>query len=135
MLLQQTSHTPSFGGLGLNYGRTDYDDSQEDHYHDVSQADEESGYKPWHLGTPDDDYDEEDFADGIQEAVEYQADHATDDSADDFDVRFGWRSKRGRGQRGRFVPPDRRGLMAPVFVSLEISKPGPDKAQGEKPEL
>ena len=44
-----------------------------------------------------------------------------DDAADDVDeadfhAQFRWRSKMRRRGQGRFVPPDRRVLMAPVFV-------------------
>ena len=83
----------------------------------------------------DDDNEEEDYAKGFQEQVEHETDYAADDSDEsDFNGQFGWRSKARRGKRGRFVPPDTRAFVAPVFVRVADLKAGAASGSGEERE-
>ena len=97
-----------------DYGRWDYGDHEEDYSHDDDHdLDLEAGH--------DHDFGVEDHVEGLWEQAEHQADYAADDSLEagsDFGARVGWRSKAHRRQMGRFVPPDRRGYAAPVFVRV-----------------
>ena len=102
-----------------NYNWANYEDSVKSH----DQDDQEMEYRPRYDADPDDDYDdddneEEDYDEGVQEEVEHRTDEAEDDADQDgFHEQFGWRSRtRHRRGHGRFVPPDTRGLAAPVFV-------------------
>ena len=74
---------------------------------------------------------------GVDHTSEYPADEGA--QSDYAARRFGWRSQSRRRQRGRKrVPPDTRGLHAPVFVPLADlssarSSEGPDKT-GPRPD-
>ena len=105
-----------------NHHWADHLDYAEGHDHDDGQENKEQDFRVRGYEIFDPAYDKE-----YDEAAEEEVDHRTDETADDadqtdFHARFGWRSKtRHRRGRGRFVPPDTRGLMAPVFVR----RPGP----------
>ena len=108
----------------LNHRWADHLDYSEDHGREDWQEGEEQDFRlrRYEIADPDyceEDYDdEEDYDEGVQEEVEHRTDEAEDDADQDgFHEQFGWRSRtRHRRGRGRFVPPDTRGLAAPVFV-------------------
>ena len=123
----------------LNHHWADHVDYVEGHGQDDWQEGKEQEFRlrRYEIFDPDydeedydeEDYDEEDYDEAVQDEVEHRTDGAADDvDKADFHAQFRWRSKmRHRRGRGRFVPPDTRGLVAPVFVRR--ANPGA-KAEG-----
>ena len=106
-------------------------DYAEGHDHDDGHEGKEQAFRLRDYAIFDPDYDEEEYDEAAEE-VDHRTDEAADDAEQaDFCVRFGWRSKtRHRRGRGRFVPPDTRGLMAPVFVRR--ADPGAKASLGQE---
>ena len=118
----------------LNHHWADRVDYAEGHGQEYGQEGNEQEFRlrRYEIFDPDydeEDYDEEDYEEAVQDEVEHRTDGAADDGDKaDFHAQFRWRSKmRHRRGRGRFVPPDTRGLVAPVFVRR--ANPGA-KAEG-----
>ena len=123
-----------------NHRRTDHLGYSEDHGRENWQAGEErdSRLLRYEVAEPDyddeDHYEEEEYEEGVKEEVEHRTDEAADDAGQDgFHEKFGLRSRtRHRRGWGRFVPPDTRGLAAPVFVKRPV--PGAKAQGGQKEE-
>ena len=113
----------------LNHHWADHVDYVEGHGQNDWQEGKEQEFRLRRYEIFDPDYDEEDYEEAVQDEVEHRTDGAADDvDKADFHAQFRWRSKmRHRRGRGRFVPPDTRGLVAPVFVRR--ANPGA-KAEG-----
>ena len=101
-----------------NHHWADHLDYAEGHGHDDGQEGKEQEFRLRGYEIFDPDYDDEEYDETAEEEVDHRTDETANDACQaDFHAQFGWRSKtRHRRGRGRFVPPDTRGLMAPVFV-------------------
>ena len=103
-----------------NHRRTDHLGYAEDHGRENWREGEErdSRLLRYEVADPDYDDEEEEYEEGVKEEVEHRTDEGADDAGQDgFHEKFGLRSRqRHRRGQGRFVPPDTRGLAAPVFV-------------------
>ena len=92
-----------------------HDQEDQDGYEDVQEEEHSLNYNEISA----DVHEGADYT-SVQEKVEYAANHDLDEGDQtDFDTQFGWRSKRRRAARGKFVPPDTRGYPAPKFVRVE----------------
>ena len=100
----------------VNYGGSRMADCDA-HREDDSQEGHEAKHRPWRNQKYHDR--DENYSGRGHEKVEHPTGYAANDSAQSgFDDEVGWWTKKRRGKRGRRVPPDRRGLMAPVFVPV-----------------